>query len=203
MCRFLKTLLSFKNLILVAKTSIWRFLFVTALFSATLVAIIWQTYSRNFRALEKDTFTEILQEYNITTNDSLAVIEKTEKISQPSSCLVNPATLPDSKNKELMNQSQNTAITQFQQWLDNFSHLSCLQETSSANAFTECGSHDPRILKHALDVGEKLSVKRKEVFSKIIQKDPRKALKLAIPSSVRNQLPASISRNIETWQTFW
>jgi hypothetical protein len=188
MCRFLKTLLSFKNPVRSFLLSYSRLVLPLASFGLTICTIFWLTNQRNFKGYQSEIVLNI--DPNAVENIGFlnGLKDKTQDLSQPAI-------------GKLSDPTHNQAILRFDEWLSDFTHLSCLENTGISSSSSDCLSHDPRLIRSSLVIGEKLSLQRKKVFSQIILNDPQMAVDLAIPSAIRNKLPHSISRNIETWQT--
>ena len=201
MSKFLKTICSLKFLEhfwLSRKLSLFG---VLSFLGLTLFLLVFLTKQRN-------SFIDNLVE---AKNFETSPISTPMAVNEPSSFKDNkePRISPQPKSadtniwcevRDYKDLSKDPSIVLFQQWIEDFSELTCLHDYSTDES-ESCLAHDPRILSKMMKVGEKLAVKRKPIFSQIIRGDPEKALNLAISPEIIDRLPKEISDHLEKWES--
>jgi hypothetical protein len=110
----------------------------------------------------------------------------THKHAEGSNEEVNSPTIPTKVYTE-------SVIGEFANWIKSYQKLNCSLEDN-------CTEHDPRKIRHFFKVGEKLARKRKDIFKRLIQTNPEKALSSAIDARVIESLPSLIRTHLESWQ---
>ena len=87
----------------------------------------------------------------------------------------------------------NPILQTFSEWLESFSHITCSTDPN-------CTQHDPRKIRHFLQSGEKLAIRRKALMQKLIREKPKLAIQYAVPQDLISALPHAIAQHIESWQ---